>query len=67
MDLFQNPWVAHQTKVVTCETGDHQQCHQNYYRSSKVLVLRLVLLAMVPRHAGSSSPASFRFEAVVSC
>ena len=67
MDLFHNPWVAHQTEVVTCEKGDHQQCHQNYYLSSKVLVLRLVPLAMVPRHAGSSSPAIFRLDADVSC
>ena len=67
MDLFHNPWVTHQTEVVTCETGDHQQCHQDYYLSSEVLVLRLVTLAMVPRQAGSSSPAIFRFEAVVSC
>ena len=67
MDLFHNPWVAHQTEVVTCETGDHQQCEQKYYLSCKVLILRLVPLAMVPRHAGSSSPASFRVDAVVSC
>ena len=66
-DLFHDPWVAHQTEVVTCETGDCQQCQQKYYLPCKVLVFRLVPLAMVPRHAGSSSPASFRLDAVVSC